>query len=62
MDSGSGNEATRLWRVYRTAHQMVHDRVSELYYIAFFFSSSLFAVYSLEWIIKYEKKKQYRVI
>lgn len=26
MDSGS-NEATRLWRVYRTAHQMVHDRV-----------------------------------
>ncbi|KAJ8657700.1 hypothetical protein O0I10_006515 [Lichtheimia ornata] len=25
MDSGS-NEATRLWRVYRTAHQMVHDR------------------------------------
>ncbi|KAI9277200.1 RNA polymerase [Phascolomyces articulosus] len=25
MDSGS-NEATRLWRVFRTAHQMVHDR------------------------------------
>jgi hypothetical protein len=21
------NEATRLWKVFRTAHQMVHDRV-----------------------------------
>ena len=30
MDSGS-NEATRLWRVYRTAHQMVHDRVGITY-------------------------------
>ncbi|KAL1936222.1 hypothetical protein VTP01DRAFT_356 [Rhizomucor pusillus] len=26
MESGSGSEVTRLWRVYRTAHQMVHDR------------------------------------
>lgn len=57
MDSGSGNEATRLWRVYRTAHQMVHDRVSELYYIVSFFSA-----YSFESIIKYEEKKQFRVI
>lgn len=32
MESGSGSEVTRLWRVYRTAHQMVHDRVcSETY-------------------------------
>jgi hypothetical protein len=23
----NNNEATRLWRVFRTAHQMVHDRV-----------------------------------
>jgi hypothetical protein len=22
------NEQTRLWKVYRTVHQMVHDRVS----------------------------------
>ncbi|KAI8084927.1 RNA polymerase [Halteromyces radiatus] len=26
MDSTSNNEVTRLWRVFRTTHQMVHDR------------------------------------
>lgn len=29
MDSSHSNEATRLWRVFRTAHQMVHDRVNK---------------------------------
>jgi hypothetical protein len=24
----NNNEGTRLWRVFRTAHQMVHDRVN----------------------------------
>lgn len=43
----NNNEGTRLWRVFRTAHQMVHDRVMILVLLILKLSFWVLIIHSL---------------